>query len=50
MSAGLLAVVTVLYTGVAAGYARDQRWGMCLAFVAYAVANVGFILDAVRRS
>lgn len=49
MSAGLLGVVTVIYLGVAVGYWRDGRHGMALAFVAYALANAGFILDAVRE-
>lgn len=49
MSATLLAVVAVIYVTVAVGYARDHRWGMCLAFVAYALANVGFILDLVKQ-
>lgn len=49
MGAALLALVTVVYAAVAVTYARDHRWGMCLAFVAYALANVGFILDLVRK-
>lgn len=27
-------------------YAVQGRWGMCLAMLAYALANVGLILDA----
>lgn len=46
MTAGLLLFVGGIYLMVAFGYARAGRWGMCLAFVAYALANVGFALDA----
>jgi hypothetical protein len=28
-------------------YAPQGRWGMCLALLAYALANAGFIWDAV---
>lgn len=30
-------------------YAAQGRWGMCLAMCAYALANVGLIVDAVNR-
>ena len=49
MGVPLLALVTVVYAAVALTYVREQRWGMCLAFVAYALANVGFILDMVKK-
>jgi hypothetical protein len=45
MSAGLLALVAFAYVGVAIGYAVDGRWGMAVSFIAYAAANLGFILD-----
>lgn len=45
MNAILLSVVAVIYASVAVGYALDGRWGMCLAFVAYAIANIGFVID-----
>lgn len=45
MGAWLLGVVTVIYVAVAASYGLQGRWGMCMAFVAYGAANVGFILD-----
>lgn len=45
MSATLLGVVATIYVWVAANYAIDRRWGMALAFVAYAVSNIGFMLD-----
>lgn len=46
MSAALLTVVSCIYLGVAVAYMREGRWGMAVAFVAYALANVGLILDA----
>ena len=49
MSWWLLALVAVAYLYVAADYARHKQWGMCLAFVAYALANVGFIIDLKLR-
>jgi hypothetical protein len=39
-----LVVVLVLYLIQAVGYVRTQQYGMAIAFVAYALANVGFIL------
>jgi hypothetical protein len=48
MSAPLLAAVTLAYLWVAIGYAREHRYGMTVAFLAYALANVGFILDLRR--
>lgn len=29
-------------------YAPQGRWGMCLAMLAYAAANLGLIMDATR--
>lgn len=49
MSAGLLAAVAVAYLWVALSYFRDSRPGMGLAFIAYALANIGFIVDLWRR-
>jgi hypothetical protein len=43
MSSWLLAIVAVIYLGVAISYARERDYGMALAFIAYALANVGFI-------
>jgi hypothetical protein len=45
MGAGLLLFVGCIYLGVAVDYARQDRWGMCLAFVCYAAANAGFAID-----
>lgn len=46
MSASLLVFVALLYGWVALGYLRAGRAGMCLAFLAYAIANLGFAWDA----
>lgn len=48
MSAWLLLGVGLVYVVVAVGYARAHRLGMALAFLAYALANVGFAWDAWR--
>lgn len=45
MGPALLLLVAVIYVGVAANYALDGRWGMALAFTAYALANLGFAMD-----
>jgi hypothetical protein len=46
MSSSLLLIVGGIYCTVAYGYYRAGRLGMCLAFVMYALANVGFAWDA----
>ena len=46
MSAWLLLCVGLVYAIVALEYALDGRYGMALAFISYAVANVGFALDS----
>lgn len=48
MSAPLLYAVACAYLWVAGNYAEQGRWGMMLAFVAYALANIGFALDLRR--
>jgi hypothetical protein len=48
MSAGLLLFVGNIYLLVAIQYYVHGRNGMCLAFLAYALANVGFAWDAWR--
>lgn len=45
MSIGLLVGVCVAYGWVGISYYRAGRYGMMVAFIAYALANVGFILD-----
>jgi hypothetical protein len=41
MGKWLLFAVTVAYVS----YARQRRYGMMLAFIGYALANLGFIRD-----
>ena len=45
MNPVLLYVVAAIYTGVAVQYIYAGRWGMAVAFAAYAVANAGFAMD-----
>lgn len=45
MNTVLLAVTGSIYLWIALDYAMSERWGMSLAFVAYALANLGFVLD-----
>ncbi len=45
MSLGLLGGVAIAYCWVALSYARAHRWGMAIAFTAYAVSNIGFMVD-----
>lgn len=49
MTGWQLLLCAFLYTWTAFDYARDDRWGMFIAFICYAVANVGFAWDAVRH-
>ncbi len=48
MSAWLLGLVAAIYAYVAFGYFNDGRVGMGVAFAAYALSNIGFILDALK--
>lgn len=45
MSAGLLVLVALVYGYVAVSYLQSERYGMALAFAAYALSNLGFVLD-----
>jgi hypothetical protein len=47
VSATLLLFVGCIYVVVATGYCANGRYGMAVAFIAYAVANIGFALDAL---
>jgi hypothetical protein len=49
MNAQLLLAVGLVYVVVALRYISEGRLGMGLAFVAYALANVGFAWDAIKR-
>jgi hypothetical protein len=46
MTGWQLVIAGALYAWVAFDFAAAGRWGMVLAFTAYAVANAGFIWDA----
>lgn len=46
MSNYIVGIVTVLYIISAVGYCMDNKYGLGLAFFAYALANVGLILAA----
>ena len=48
MSAGLLIFVAGIYCTIGFGYLQKGQPGMCAAFFAYAVANLGFAYDAWR--
>lgn len=48
MSSWLLAITGLIYLGVAVDYFIHKNLGMAIAFVAYALANVGFILANVQ--
>lgn len=43
----LLGICAVIYMVVSIGYLSESRYGMALAFLSYAMANVGFIRDAI---
>lgn len=45
MSPALLLVVAAIYIWVAGEYVQSGRSGMAIAFMAYAFANFGFMLD-----
>jgi hypothetical protein len=45
MSWHILAAVSVAYAAQGVIYLRQHRYGMAAAFIAYALANVGFIVD-----
>jgi len=50
MSSWLLAITGLIYLGVAVDYFINKNLGMAISFVAYALANVGFILANVQAS
>ena len=48
MNVWLLTVVGLIYLAVAIGYWQEGNVGMSVSFVAYSLANAGFILAAWR--
>jgi len=49
MTAWLTLSIGVVYLGISLGHASSGRWGLALAFAAYAVANVGLVLAEKGR-
>jgi hypothetical protein len=49
VSAPLLLLVGCIYLGVGLDYYRQGRYGMVLTMVAYSIANIGLILDGLKR-
>lgn len=49
MNGPLLLFVGAIYAWVAVNYLIAGRLGMGLAFVAYAIANLGFMLDTLEH-
>ena len=49
MSTSLVGLVTVIYVLVAISLYVEGRNGMCIAFVGYALANLGFIYDLITK-
>jgi hypothetical protein len=48
VTAWQLLAAAVLYAWVAVDFARVHSFGMCVAFLAYAIANVAFAWDYIR--
>jgi len=48
VSAGLLAIVALIYLAVAWDLGIKDQWGMSIAFICYALANIGFIIAITR--
>lgn len=44
----LLGLVSAIYLYVAVDYCGAERYGLSLAFLAYSISNLGFILDALK--
>lgn len=40
-----LGVVSILYTITALSYHRAGKYGLALAFLAYAIANIGLVME-----
>lgn len=48
MNSVLLAVVSILYFIVGINYMKSSDYGLSIAFVAYAIANVGLYLQGIK--
>lgn len=49
MNTWLLTLVGLIYLWVAYGYFNNNNIGMGIAFIAYALANLGFIIANVQN-
>lgn len=49
MSATLIAIVTLIYLGVALSEWRQDHAGMAVVFLGYALANLGLIYHTLTR-
>lgn len=49
MGVAALIVVCILYLITARDYIKKSDLGMGLAFIAYALANIGFIIDLISK-
>ncbi len=49
LSPWLLLFVGAIYLFVAVEFYLAAKYGLCLAFVAYAVSNIGFMIEALRQ-
>lgn len=48
MSAGLLAIVAAIYVYVCYDFYSMGKYGLALAFAAYALSNIGFIWESLK--
>lgn len=48
MSVWLTGVVAVIYTATAVHLAVERKWGLVVMFAAYALANVGLMMEMRR--
>ena len=45
MSLVLVAAVTLAYLGTAISLCLAQRWGFCIMFTGYFIANIGVLME-----
>ena len=45
-----VAICGVLYILTAIGMAYNRKWGLALAYIAYAIANIGLIIASMELS
>jgi hypothetical protein len=48
VSGWLIAIVTLIYVGVAISFWLEGRPGMAITFAGYSLANIGLILEAMK--